>query len=89
MVCFVSLVPGTLLQAFIFIGGNNAKVVNGNGVIIGDFDGEFVINNGGSPIYRTDNDEVYSLDVPCKSLGESEGKTVIDLSGLVLFSIVN
>lgn len=65
------------------------KVVNGNGVIIGDFDGEFVINNGGSPIYRIDNDEVYSLDVPCKFLGELEKNTAIDLSGQVLFSIVN
>ena len=65
------------------------QVVDGKGSVIGVFDGEFVLNGSGFPIYRIDTNEVYSLNVPCKFLGELEGNSAISLSGQILFTIVN
>lgn len=64
-------------------------VVDGNGSVIGSFDGEFVLNGSGSPIYRIDINEVYSTDIPCKFLGELEGNSAIGLSGQILFTIAS
>ena len=64
------------------------QVVDANGLVLGSFDGEFVLNGTGSPIYRIDINEVYSTDIACKFLGELEGNSAIGLSGQILFTIV-
>ena len=38
------------------------QVVNGKGSVIGVFDGEFVLNGSGFPIYRIDTNEMYHVN---------------------------
>lgn len=57
-----------------------AVILKVSGKQFGTFDGEYIYNAQGKPIYRVDGDEVYNMEMPCKYVGVYENGKINWLS---------
>ncbi len=64
------------------------NIINSSGVISGTFDGEYFYDVNGKMKYRVDNDEVYTLDIPCRLIGHFHGNKFIELNGKIAFTAI-
>lgn len=64
------------------------QVYSRDGDHIGTFDGEYVYTLASQKIiWRIDEDEVYTNEVPCMYVGELLGDTATAIDGSVLFKL--
>lgn len=63
------------------------QVFDADNVNIGTFDGEYIYSRSGAMLYRIDEDEVYTVDLPCKYIAAYEDHQASLLNGTLLFYI--
>ncbi|MFK3706151.1 hypothetical protein ACI2JR_14580 [Klebsiella sp. NPDC088457] len=70
-----------------FVYGNDYTVHDQDGNPLGSIDGDEFIRVQGKPVSRIDDEEIYSLDIPCKLLGYMEGLKGVNLDGSIRFTL--
>ncbi len=63
------------------------QAFDSKGSHIGNFDGEYLYDLNGKISLRVDEDEIYTINIPCSYVGTFEENEAIALDGKLLFRV--